>query len=59
MWWEEFEKQLTKAFAIYDKKENRQVHSDEMKLRILCKKINADFYRVLEPGLTSSYPRYL
>ena len=51
MWWEEFEKQLTKAFAIYDKKENRQVHSDEMKLRILCKKINADFLQSARAGI--------
>ena len=43
MWWEEFEKQLTSAFATYDKKENRQVYSDETKLRIRIKKVNADF----------------
>ena len=43
MWWEEFEKRLTKAFAIYDKNEGRQVYSDEMKLRLLCGKVQADF----------------
>jgi len=36
MWWEEFEKQLSMAFVIYDRREGRQVYSDEMKLRILC-----------------------
>ena len=39
MWWEEFEKQLTSAFASYGKKERRQVYSNEMKLRILIKKL--------------------
>ena len=43
MWWEEFERQLTSAFTIYDKKEGRKVHSNEMKLHILCKKVNVDF----------------
>ena len=43
MWWEEFEKQLTRSFAVYDTKEGRQVYSDEMKLRTLVKKVNADF----------------
>lgn len=43
MWWEEFERQLTSAFTTYDKKEGRKVHSNEMKLRILCRKVNADF----------------
>ena len=43
MWWEEFEKRLTTAFVVFDKKEKREVYSDEMKLRILCKKVTADF----------------
>ena len=43
MWWDEFERKLTMAFNIYDKKERREVYSDEMKLRILCRKVNADF----------------
>ncbi len=43
MWWDEFEKQLCKAFVTYDRRENREVYSDSMKLRILCSKINADF----------------
>ena len=28
MWWEEFEKQLKWAFAMYDKREGRSVFSD-------------------------------
>jgi hypothetical protein len=43
MWWNEFERKLTTSFNIYDKKERRQVYSDEMKVSILCRKINADF----------------
>ena len=43
MWWDEFERRLTRAFVIIDKKEKRQVYSDEMKLRILMKKVRADF----------------
>jgi hypothetical protein len=42
MWWEEFEKQLTSAFTIYNKKEGRAVHSPKMKLRILLNKVQAD-----------------
>ena len=43
MWWEEFKKQLASTFVAYDKHEKRQVHSNEMKLRILLDKVNADF----------------
>ena len=43
MWWDEFEKRLNTAFATYDKTEGRAVYSDEMKLRILCRKVKADF----------------
>jgi hypothetical protein len=43
MWWEEFEQQITSAFTIFNRREGRVVHSDEMKLRILLNKIQADF----------------
>ena len=43
MWWDTFEKRLTMAFNVYDKKERRQVYSDEMKLRILGRQVDADF----------------
>ena len=51
MWWEEFEKQLRLAFATHDKKENRVVYSDIMKLRILMKKIKADFLEASKGSL--------
>lgn len=43
MWWEEFEKKLTMAFTVHDRRENREVYSNEMKLHLLCKKVTADF----------------
>ena len=43
MWWDEFERQLTQVFVTYNRKENRVVHSESMKLRILLKKVKADF----------------
>ena len=43
MWWDEFKIQLNFAWNAYDKKERRQVHSEEMKLRTLQKKIKANF----------------
>eukprot|EP00978_Attheya_sp_CCMP212_P037579 scaffold178764_cov38-Attheya_sp.AAC.1 len=46
MWWEEFEKRLTRAFtSTYVKKEGRVVHSEDMKLRTLVSKIKANFLR--------------
>ena len=50
MWWDEFERQLTEAFLAYDKKEGRVVYSNEMKLRILIKKIGADFLASTKAG---------
>ena len=43
MWWDRFELRLTKAFATIDKVEDRVVYSDSQKLRLLQKKVNADF----------------
>ena len=51
MWWEEFEKQLTAAFVAYDKHEQRVVHSNAMKLRILLGKIKADFLANVKAGI--------
>ena len=51
MWWDEFERQLTYAFAIYDKKENRSVFSDEMKLRYLTKKISVDYLNAMKASI--------
>ena len=43
MWWSEFEKRLTQAFNAYVKREQRIVHSDSMKIRMLVDKIKSDF----------------
>jgi hypothetical protein len=51
MWWEEFEKQITSAFITYNKRENRVVHSPEMKLRILLQKVTADFLVPVKAGI--------
>ena len=51
MWWEEFEKRLTQAFAVIDRKERRQVYSNEMKLRLLTHKINVDFLNATKAAI--------
>ena len=51
MWWGEFEKELSRAFAIYQRVENREVHSNHMKLRILMSKIQADFLEQTKAAL--------
>lgn len=43
IWLDEFEKQLNWTFNIIQIHENRVVHSDEMKLQILLKKVKTDF----------------
>jgi len=43
MWWDRFELRITKAFATIDKVEGRVVYSDSQKLRLLQKKVSADF----------------
>ena len=43
MWWDEFERHLTNAFDTYDRLQNRSVHSNDMRLSILNRKILADF----------------
>ena len=43
MWWDEFEVQLNFAFTAYARSEGRDIYSESMKLRILTKKVNADF----------------
>ena len=57
MWWEEFEMQLTTCFTIYDRKEARVVHSNEMKLRILCRKVNADFLVQIKAAISIKMTR--
>lgn len=58
MWWDEFERQLTYAFTSYDKREGRQVHSNEMKLRILVSKIKADFLAATKAALNIELARH-
>ena len=51
MWWDEFEVRLTNAFALVDKDAGRQVHTDEMKLRMLNKKVKADFLNSMKTNI--------
>ena len=51
MWWDEFECQLIESFVAYDKKEGRVVYSNEIKLRILIRKIGADFLESTKSGI--------
>ena len=43
MWWTEFEKSLTRSFAIHEKFHGRVVYDNQMKLRVLTPKIKTDF----------------
>lgn len=47
----EFESCFTVAFAVLDKHESRQVHSDEAKLRLRNKKIQADFFQIVRNSI--------
>ena len=51
MWWEEFEKQLNSAFTTCDRKEHRQVYSNDQKLRTLLRKVSADFLTATRSAL--------
>ena len=51
MWWDRFEVRLTNAFAIIDKDAGRQVHTDEMKLRMLNSKVRADFLVAMKTNI--------
>lgn len=51
MWWGHFELLLNEIFTIYNKREGRIVHSEEMKLRILCRKVTADFLQVAKSAI--------
>ena len=54
MWWDEFEIQLNFAFNAYAKSEGRTMHSDKMKLRILMKKVNADFLSTIKASISTA-----
>ena len=51
MWWSEFEKEISRAFAVYCRVEGRDVYSNDMKLRILMSKIQADFLQHTKAAL--------
>ncbi len=51
MWWALFERRLNQAFHTYVKREGRQVHSDEMKLRILLKKVRAEWLSSIKTSI--------
>ena len=51
MWWNKFERHITKAFNIYDLLEKRRVHSNDMRLSILNIKILADFLQATKASI--------
>ena len=57
MWRDEFEKRLTHAFTIAHKKEKRNMYSNEMKLRVLIQKINADFLQNVKAAMSIELTR--
>jgi hypothetical protein len=62
MWWAEFERRLNSAFQTFVKHEGREVYSDEMKLRILLRKIKADWLmttkKAIEVGTADEVKNY-
>ena len=57
MWCNEFERQLTDALNTYDRHEKRSVHSDNQKLRMLNRKINADFLQANKSSINLELAR--
>ena len=57
MWWDEFEKQLTHSFTIIHKDQKREVYSNEMKLRVLLQKVNADFLQSVKAAMSIELTR--
>ena len=51
MWWDKFERQITDAFNTYDRLEKRSVHSNNMRLRILNRKILADLFQATKSSI--------
>ena len=52
MWWLEFEKRLNNAFNVYVRVEKRQVHSDNMKLRILLDKVRCNWLSSIKTSIS-------
>ena len=57
MWRDEFERQLTDAFNTYDRHEKCSVHSDNQKLRMLNRKVNADFLQATKSSINIELAR--
>ena len=51
MWWDQFEIDLNFAFNAYSRKEGRDMHTDDMKLRTLNKKVTADFLSLTKSSI--------
>ena len=51
MFWTMFERRLNTAFATFDKQEKRQVHSEQMRLRILLNKIQCDWLNHIKASI--------
>ena len=57
MWWDKFERQLTDAFNAHDRHEGRMVHSEYQKLRILNRKVTADFLQATKASININLAR--
>ena len=57
MWWEEFEKLLTKSFTIYERYEGRHVYSNLHKIHILICKVDADFLKSIKTTINLELTR--
>ena len=51
MWWTQFEIKLNFAYNVCNKKEGRQVYSNEMHQRTLIKKVKVDFITVVKSAI--------
>ena len=51
MWWEEFERHITYAFNTYKYLEKRRIHSNDMRLHILNRKILVDFIQATKASI--------
>jgi hypothetical protein len=52
MWWLEFERRLNNAFNVYVRIEKREVHSDNMKLRILLDKVRCEWLNSIKTSIS-------
>ena len=57
MWWDEFERQLTDVFNAYNRHEGSMVHSEYQKLRIINRKVTADFLQATKASINIDLAR--